>query len=82
VASADSRCRHDGWADAASDYADKCTEGFWTVGRDGAPIEPGLQLVATGTAATWMKWVGGTPAEYRVRKPGGQMPECWRGGSG
>lgn len=40
-----------------------------------AAIDPGLQLVATETAATWVKYVGSKPAAYRVRKPSEQMPE-------
>jgi hypothetical protein len=36
----------DGWNDAAAEYADnltkgeflKCSEGFWTVGKEGSPL--------------------------------------------
>jgi hypothetical protein len=73
----------DGWGDAAAEYADnlnrgeflKCVEGFWTVGREGAPLKPNLRLVATGTAAAWVKWGGNRPIETRIRRPGETLPE-------
>lgn len=73
----------DGWNDAASEYADnlnrgeflKCTEGFWSVGREGSTLQSGIRLVATSTAAAWVKWHENRPVETRVRRPGEPLPD-------
>jgi hypothetical protein len=47
----------------------------WTAGKEGTPVEEGRQLVAIGTAAAWVRWEGGKPAEYRIRQTGHQLPD-------
>ena len=74
---------NDGFADAAADYAKdllrgellKCTDGHWLVGKEGEKLAFGIRMVAVGTAAAWVKWAGGKPAEYRVRRPGEELPD-------
>src|SRR5262249_40637837 len=73
----------DGWGDASDDFNEnvfrgtllKCTHGHWTIGRDRAPMKPGLRLVATGTIHYWAKWVDKRPADQIVRKSGERLPE-------
>jgi hypothetical protein len=73
----------DGWGAAAAEAADVVVRGqllkfadwHWTAGQDATPLKEGTRLLAVGTAAAWVKWVGGKPAEYRVRKPGENLPD-------
>jgi hypothetical protein len=73
----------DGWEDAASDFNRdvvrgdliKCSDGHWTVGKDNTPLKQDARLVATGTAAGWVKWAGNKPVEYRMRKRGEPMAD-------
>jgi hypothetical protein len=73
----------DGWNDVATEAYQRAVRGVllkfadwnWTRGKEAEPIEKGTQLVATGTAAAWVKWAGGKPVETRLRQPGTPMPE-------
>jgi hypothetical protein len=73
----------DGWDDVAIEASQRVLRGTlirfadwtWTRGKEAEPIEKGTQLVATGTAAAWVKWAGGKPVETRLRRPGATMPE-------
>lgn len=73
----------DGWNDAAAEANERVLRGTllkfadwnWTRGREAEPVEKGAQLVATGTAAAWVRWQGGKPVETRLRQPGSKMPE-------
>ncbi|PWT93556.1 MAG: hypothetical protein C5B56_00535 [Proteobacteria bacterium] len=47
----------------------------WTRGKETEPVKRGTQLVAIGTAAAWVKWKDGKPAETRLREPGAKMLE-------
>jgi hypothetical protein len=47
----------------------------WTAGKEATPVADGTRLVALATAAMWVRWQGGKPAEHRVRQPGQRLPE-------
>jgi hypothetical protein len=74
---------NDGWEDAAKDAASTVIRGSilkfadwrWTHGQDGMQLDDGTRLLAVGTAAAWVKWQGGKPVEYRLRRPGEDLPE-------
>jgi hypothetical protein len=38
-------------------------------------VPSGTQLVALATTAMWVRWKDGKPVEYRVREPGGRLPD-------
>jgi hypothetical protein len=73
----------DGWSDAAAEANERIIRGTflkfsdwrWLKGKEGIELEDGARLVALGTAAAWVKWLGGKPAEYRMREPGKLLPE-------
>ena len=73
----------DGWNDAASEAGERMIRGTilrfadwrWTAGKERTEIETGTRLVALATAAMWVRWEDGKPAEYRVRQPGRRLPE-------
>jgi hypothetical protein len=73
----------DGWHDAAAEAGERQIRGqllkfadwHWTVGKEAAPVEDGTQLVALATAAMWVRWEDGKPAEYRMRESGQRLPE-------
>lgn len=73
----------DGWDDAAAESAERVIKGTfmkfadwrWSSGKEGNPVEEDTRLVALGTAAAWVKWADGKPAEYRLRQPGQPLPE-------
>ncbi len=72
----------DGWNDAATEAAERVIKGTflkfadwrWTSGKEGNAVADGTRLIALGTAAAWVKWSGGKPAEYRLRQPGHALP--------
>jgi hypothetical protein len=74
---------NDGWLDVAVEANQRVLRGTlirfadwnWTRGKEAELIEKGTQLVATGTAAAWVKWQDGKPVETRLRQPGSAMPE-------
>ena len=49
----------------------------WSSGKEKESVEvkDGRRLIAVATAAAWVKWQGGKPAEYRMREAGVPMPE-------
>ena len=47
----------------------------YTKGKQATPVAIGTQLIAMATAAMWVRWENGRPAEYRIRQPGGRLPE-------
>jgi hypothetical protein len=73
----------DGWNDAASEAGERTIRGTllkfadwrWTAGKEATPVEAGTRLVALATAAMWVRWEDGKPAEYRMRQPGRRLPE-------
>ena len=73
----------DGWDDVAIEASQRVLRGTlirfadwnWSRGKEAEPIEKGTQLVATGTAAAWVRWQGGKPVETRLRQPGATMLE-------
>jgi hypothetical protein len=73
----------DGWGDVAIEASQRVLRGTlirfadwnWSRGKEAEPIEKGTQLIATGTAAAWVKWQGGKPVETRLRQPGAAMLE-------
>jgi hypothetical protein len=73
----------DGWDDAAAEAGERMIRGQllkfadwrWTVGKEATPIENGTKLVALATAAMWVRWEDGKPAEHIVRRPGQRLPE-------
>ena len=73
----------DGWGDVAIEASQRVLRGTllkfadwnWSRGKEAEPIEKGTQLVATGTAAAWVRWEKGRPVETRLRPPGATMPE-------
>jgi hypothetical protein len=73
----------DGWNDAASEASERTIRGTllkfadwrWTAGKGGTEIETGTRLVALATAAMWVRWENGKPAEHRVREPGRRLPD-------
>jgi hypothetical protein len=72
----------DGWGAAAAEAGERQIRGtllkfadwHWTAGKEATPVETGTRLVALATAAMWVRWESGKPAEYRVREPGRRMP--------
>jgi hypothetical protein len=74
---------NDGWGDAAAELSERMIRGSllkfsdwkWTLGKEGTAIKDGKRLVALGTAAAWVKWVDGKPAEYKLRQAGQRLPE-------
>jgi hypothetical protein len=73
----------DGWNDAATEAGERIIRGTilrfadwrWTAGKEGTPIDTAATLVAMATAAMWVRWEDGRPAEYIVRQPGHKLPE-------
>lgn len=73
----------DGWGDVAIEAGQRVLRGTllkfadwnWSRGKEAEPIEKGTQLIATGTAAAWVRWQGGRPVETRLRQSGSKMPE-------
>jgi hypothetical protein len=73
----------DGWDDIAAEANERVLRGTllkfsdwnWTRGKEVEPVKRGTQLVAIGTAAAWVKWKDGKPAETRLREPGTKMPD-------
>jgi hypothetical protein len=63
--------RGDGWDDAAAEANERVLKGallrfadrMWTTGTSGTPVEDGTQLIALATAAMWVRWANGKPAE-------------------
>ena len=53
----------------------KFSDWRWTAGKEATPVADGTRLIALTTAAMWVRWQGGKPAEYRVRQPGQRLPE-------
>jgi|SRR5262245_5373498 len=72
----------DGWGDAAAEAAERTIRGtllkfsdwHWIAGKEATPVADGTKLIALATAAMWVRWEDGRPAEYRVRQPGRRMP--------
>jgi hypothetical protein len=70
----------DGWDDAAAENAErvikgtmlKFSDGRWTKGT-GIEVKEGTALVALATAAGWVKWYEGKPAEYLMRQRGKKL---------
>jgi hypothetical protein len=75
----------DGWEDTAAEAEARLIRGSllkfsdwkWSVGKENEAVElkEGRRLVAVATAAAWVKWQGGKPAEYRLRESGVPMPD-------
>ncbi len=73
----------DGWEDAAHEADERILRGTflkfadwrWTAGQDGRLMPEGTKLAAMGTAAAWVRWEGGKPVEYIVRKVGERLAE-------
>jgi hypothetical protein len=73
----------DGWGDAAAESAERIIKGTllkfadwtWSKGKEGTKVEDGATLVALDSAAGWVKWADGKPAEYRMRQPGRRLPD-------
>jgi hypothetical protein len=73
----------DGWDAAAAEAAERQIRGtllkfadwHWTAGKEAAAIETGTRLIALATAAMWVRWEGGRPAEYRMREPGRRLSD-------
>jgi hypothetical protein len=75
----------DGWDDAAAEAEARITRGsllkffdwMWSIGneKESVQVKEGRRLVALATAAAWVKWQGGKPAEYRLREPGMPLPQ-------
>jgi hypothetical protein len=74
---------NDGWDDAAQEASERTIRGTllkfadwrWTTGKEAAPVADGTKLVALATAAMWVRWRDGKPAEYRMREPGRRLPD-------
>src|SRR5215475_9769930 len=74
---------NDGWADAASEAAERTIRGTllkfsdwrWTAGKEATEIETGTKLVALATQAGWVRWEDSKPVEYRMREPGRRLPD-------
>jgi hypothetical protein len=74
---------NDGWDDAAREAGERQIQGTllkfadwrWTAGREARVLEHGTRLVALATAAGWVRWENGKPAEYRMREKGRRLPE-------
>jgi hypothetical protein len=47
----------------------------WSKGKEALEVKEATRLVALGTAAAWVRWSGGKPAEYRVREVGRRLPD-------
>jgi hypothetical protein len=73
----------DGWGDAAAEASERMIRGTllkfadwrWTTGKEATPVADGTKLVALATAAMWVRWKDGKPAEYRMREPGRRLPD-------
>ena len=73
----------DGWNDAAAEANERVIKGVllkfadwnWTKGKESTPVADGTRLVALSTAASWVKWEGGKPIEYRTRESGRRLPD-------
>jgi len=73
----------DGWGDAAAENSERVIKGtrlkfndrHWTKGKEGTEVEKGTALAALSTTAALVKWANGKPIEYRMRQPGGRLPE-------
>jgi hypothetical protein len=73
----------DGWDDAANEAAEQMIRGQllkfadwrWTTGKEATLVRDGTQLVAGGTVAAWIRWQGGKPVQYLIRRPGERLPE-------
>jgi hypothetical protein len=73
----------DGFGAAADEHSEtllrgdllKCTDGHWSVGKDGSLLAHDTRLVCIGVGAAWVKWQDNKPTEYRVRRPGERLPE-------
>jgi hypothetical protein len=73
----------DGWADTAAEASERLLRGTllkfadwnWSAGKEATPLDKGRQFIAIDSAAAWVKWVGGKPAEHRVRLPGKPLPD-------
>ena len=69
---------NDGWNDAAEEASERVVRGTllkfsdwnWTAGKEARTIEKGTEFIALATAAAWVKWVDGKPAQYEMRPPG------------
>src|SRR5260370_31869158 len=75
--------KDDGWEDADDEANERILRGTllkfsdwrWSAGQDGRLIAEGSKMAAMGTAAAWVRWEGGKPAQYVVRKAGERLPE-------
>src|SRR5262245_38842956 len=73
----------DGWNDAANEAGERTIRGKilkfadwnWYAGKEAEPVAAGTKMVAQATAAMWVRWEDGKPAEYRVREPGRRLPD-------
>jgi hypothetical protein len=73
----------DGWGDAAKDADNQVIRGAilkfadwrWTYGQEGTVLKEGTRLLATATRHGWVRWWGGGPDQYRMRRPGEQLPD-------
>ena len=73
----------DGWENAADEASErllrgtllKFSDGRWTAGQNTTPLQEGTRLTALGTAAAWVRWDAGKPAEYIIRKKGERLAE-------
>src|SRR5262245_33240628 len=73
----------DGWADAASEAAERTIRGTllkfsdwkWYAGKEATEVEIGTRLVALATNAGWVRWENSKPVEYRMRQSGRRLPE-------
>jgi hypothetical protein len=75
----------DGWNDTAAEAEARIIRGSllkfadwkWFIGKsmEAVPVKEGRRLAATNCAAGWVKWEDGKPVEYRMREPGGRLPE-------
>jgi hypothetical protein len=74
---------NDGWDDAAAEAGERTIKGTllkfadwkWSAGKAATPVADGTKLVALATAAGWVRWENGKPAEYRMRQPGRRLPD-------
>ncbi len=74
----------DGWEDTAAEAEARIIRGSllkfadwkWSSGKEkeAIEVEGGRRLIAVATAAAWVKWQEGKPAEYRLREAGMPLP--------
>jgi hypothetical protein len=75
----------DGWDDTAAEAEERLIRGTllkfadwkWSSGKqkEAVEVKDGRRFMAVATAAAWVNWQDGKPAEYRLREPGVPLPE-------